>query len=442
MNKLYSLLLMVFLSMASVGQLNAQDESVAREWMEALLHSIRNDLARPTVHARNLYHLSAAMYDAWAFLNDEADTYMLGKTVNGYSCDSPYLQTLNKSDIDVEEVISRAAYTLLDHRFRNAERYPSLSQGYRNLMNQHGYSISEAVDISDASANALGKFIGECYVGYGWQDGSNESQRYLNNFYKPKNPPVEPRLPGNPNIVDLNRWQQIQLEVFIGQSGFVSGDLQPFLSPEWGNVYPFAMTEKDRTRKRRDGHDYWIYNDPGAPPKFEDFENGGHEFYKWNFSTVAIWSAHLSPWDNVMWDISPGSLGNNPELPNDWSEYEDFYNRREGGDASRGHAINPYTGEPYEPNIVPRGDYTRVLAEFWADGPDSETPPGHWFTILNYVNDHPALVKKFKGQGPVLSDLEWDVILCWVEPCTMLPFPHGASKATMTLFAPFQPFVG
>ncbi len=50
-----------------------------------------------------------------------------------------------------------------------------------------------------------------------------------------------------------------------------------------------------------------------------------------------------------------------------------------------------------------------MLAEFWADGPQSETPPGHWFSILNYVSDHPALEKRFNGTGPVLDDLEWDV---------------------------------
>ncbi|NND32497.1 MAG: T9SS type A sorting domain-containing protein, partial [Saprospiraceae bacterium] len=38
-----------------------------------------------------------------------------------------------------------------------------------------------------------------------------------------------------------------------------------------------------------------------------------------------------------------------------------------------------------------------------------ETPPGHWFTILNYVNDHPLFEKKFEGSGEVLDDLEWDV---------------------------------
>ena len=44
--------------------------------------------------------------------------------------------------------------------------------------------------------------------------------------------------------------------------------------------------------------------------------------------------------------------------------------------------------------MVLRGDYTRVLAEYWADGPDSETPPGHWFALLNYVSDQPDLIKK------------------------------------------------
>ena len=58
---------------------------------------------------------------------------------------------------------------------------------------------------------------------------------------------------------------------------------------------------------------------------------------------------------------------------------------------------------------MPRGDYTRVLAEFWADGPNSETPPGHWFTILNHVTDHPTVQRRIGGVGPELGPLEWDV---------------------------------
>lgn len=131
--------------------------------------------------------------------------------------------------------------------------------------------------------------------------------------------------------------------------------------------------------------------------------------YKWGFSMVSIWSSHLDPADNVMWDISPASIGNIQNLPLTIEEYQDFYDFLNGGDTGKGHAVNPHTGQPYEPQLVPRGDYVRALAEFWADGPDSETPPGHWFTILNYVNEHPEFEKRFRGQGPVLDDLEWDV---------------------------------
>ena len=48
------------------SSLQAQERSIAREWCDLLLESIRNDFARPPVHARNIHHVSAAMYDAWA----------------------------------------------------------------------------------------------------------------------------------------------------------------------------------------------------------------------------------------------------------------------------------------------------------------------------------------------------------------------------------------
>ena len=50
--------------------------------------------------------------------------------------------------------------------------------------------------------------------------------------------------------------------------------------------------------------------------------------------------------------------------------------------------------------MVKRGDYGRVLAEFWADGPDSETPPGHWFVLLNHVSDHEDFEPRWMGEAP------------------------------------------
>ena len=55
--------------------------SVARLWNEAALHAVRNDFARPTVHARSLFHIAVAMYDAWAAYDDNAPAWLLGNEV-------------------------------------------------------------------------------------------------------------------------------------------------------------------------------------------------------------------------------------------------------------------------------------------------------------------------------------------------------------------------
>jgi len=107
-------------------------------------------------------------------------------------------------------------------------------------------------------------------------------------------------------------------------------------------------------------------------------------------------SSWLDPTDSSPIDVSPTSRHNNTLGTNDGTGYP------EG---------NPETGEPYAENLVLRADYGRVLAEFWADGLDSETPPGHWNTVANYVSDHERFEKRFEGEGPVLDELEWDVKL-------------------------------
>ena len=201
------------------------------------------------------------------------------------------------------------------------------------------------------------------------------------------------------------------VRLYIDQAGNeFPGATPPFISPEWGEVTPFALSEADLTIRKRDGFRYRVYHDPGPPPYLDPGGRYRHSAaYQWGFVLVSIWSSHLDPADGVLWDISPAAIGNVPQLPRSMEAYPAFYDLFEGGDPGQGHELNPHTGQPYSPQWVPRADYARVLAEFWADGPDSETPPGHWFAILNYVNDHPALVRRFRGHGPVLDDLEWDV---------------------------------
>lgn len=393
-------------------QTQAMEKSIAREWNEVLLEAIRLDFARPTVHARNLFHSSIAMYDIWALFDDTADTFLLDKKVGEFSCflsslDEQRYLNLPAPDSVIDEAISYAMYRLILHRFANSNN-PQLTQFIAdNLMNDLGYDTNvETIDMDTASGAALGNYMAQCLIDFGFTDGSNEQNRYTNSYYLPINQALDPNLPGNPDIFDPDRWQPLDLPITIDQSGNpIDGEII-FLSPEWGNVLPFSLTDNEKTTYIRDSNEYHVYHDPGVPALF----SSSTEEYIWNNEVVAIWSSHLDPSDDVMWDISPATIGNSDSFPTTIAGLRDFYDRSGGGAADFGHVINPVTGQAYAPQLVPRGDYTRVLAEFWADGPDSETPPGHWFVILNeLVNDHSSFQARFRGQGDVLDDLEWDV---------------------------------
>lgn len=412
--------LLVILFFSSLTPIYSQQLSTARVWNEMVLQAIRNDNARPTVHARNLFHTSLAMYDAWAVYDDINDTYLLGKTVGIYTSPFSGVPTPNDRDAARREAMSYAVYRIIKHRFEDSPGADIIDLNSDIVFGAFGYNPAYTeTDYTNGVPAALGNYIAEQVLILGALDGSNESNDFENQYYQPINPNLNPTfgynspsLPfGNPRLIDANRWQALDIPGFVDQSGnlVTDGSNLNFLGAEWGNVTPFALTEAMSDTYQRDGNDYKIYLDPGDPVYIDTVNSDGTTAdYKWGFSMVGVWKTHTLE-DGVMMEISPNSIGNNPPLPTTLQGIQDFYNFLDGGDSSMGHTMNPKTGQPYAAQNVPRRDFTRVLAEFWADGPSSETPPGHWFTILNYINDHPDLVKKYKGQGITMSDLEWDV---------------------------------
>lgn len=387
-----------------------REVSVARIWNEVLLEGIRNDYARPTVHARNLWHSSAAMYDAWAAYDATASTWLLGKTQAGYNCSFARPNLPRDRQAAREEAVSFAAYRIILHRFRNSPGAELIAELAHRTMADLGFDGDDSsTAYQQGSPAALGNHIAACYIAYGLQDGSNEAKTYAHRAYKVLNPPIAPELPGNPNIVDLDRWQQITLTLSIDQSGNVVENTPRFIGPEWGAVDPFSLTDAVKTTCRRPGFEYPVYHDPGPPP---EHDGPLHGQYKWTHSLVAVWSGHLDPASKRgagLIDISPRSIGNIQSYPTTPEERRKFYDRLAGGTPEVGYTVNPATGKPYEPQLVPLADYARAIAEFWADGPHSETPPGHWFVIVNTIGEHPDLIKRFEGQGRVLGSLEWDV---------------------------------
>src|SRR5438067_9579158 len=83
--------------------------SIARRWDEALLDAIRRSLPNPPVHARNLFHLSVAMWDAWAAYDARADGYLTTQKVTGQDVTAAR-----------NEAISYAAYRVLGSRFKKS----------------------------------------------------------------------------------------------------------------------------------------------------------------------------------------------------------------------------------------------------------------------------------------------------------------------------------
>lgn len=398
--------------------------SAARNWNEALLAAIRRDLARPPVHARNLFHTSVLMYDVWAVLDPVATPLFLGRSLpraNGGTSTcalTPSQRTaLQQGSIDpMTERSIAIAYgmnKLLHHRFASSPNAAESAAMFDTLMTDMKLDPKAKTGSLQAGTQAqkmaaLGNYMADCLIDHGMKDGANEAGNYANQTYTPANGPLFTSEDGTSGINDPDRWQPLSLQRAIDQAGNPLANVPSFVCAEWGGVVPFAMSAAQSKPMQRGGFTWPVFHDPGPPARLRGV-GADPEAYKWNHAMVLQWSSHLDPSDGVMQDISPATLGNSAALPTDLASYKAFYNVA-GGVMQSGHTLNPKTGQPYAPNVVPRGDYTRVLSEFWADGPKSETPPGHWFVMFNHlVSDHPQVQKRYRGQGPVLDALEWDV---------------------------------
>lgn len=346
------------------------ERSVARHWNEAVLAAIRSDFPAPTIHARNLFHSSAAMWDAWAAYD-----------ANGTGVFVDEQRTSDDVQSDREEAMSYAAYRVLVARYLPSPRAEIAVTQLDDLMDALCYDRS-IITTEGESPAAFGNRTAETVLAFGLTDGSNEAEGYEAE-YQPVNPPLIVDRPGTV-MNDPNRWQPLELEVMVAQNGLPLEDtVQTFVGPNWGGVASFALPAADG-----DG----MAIDPGAPPLLGDPATDND--FKVAVNEVIRYSATLDPASGETIDISPGVQGN----------------RVLGSYDAAGHTVNPVTGEPYEPNVVPLGDYARVIAEFWADGPASETPPGHWNSIANVAVDDLARLGPLRvgGDGPEVDRLEYD----------------------------------
>ena len=384
----------------------ARAQSPLRHWNEVLLEAIRNDLARPNVHARNLYHWSVGVstLTQWAH-NGEAPMWPEGADL---SMDAEALEALVSDANGLPMAVASFTHRFIALRYAEAPGYAA-AMAHATAVFAADWGALPAGLAGEWPAAALGQALADAADAVWLADGANQTSNYANPCYTPANSPLDVTSAGECGAVlnDLNRWQPLSFGgSFVDQAGNETfQDVVPFSGANWGDVAPFALhLNHEPTLIERDGCTYPVYLDPGEPGWWETATDSGLYDYQTGFALVAAWQNHLDPTDGVVWDISPASTGNMNVYP----AYPDYlYDMTGGGDRGTGHALNPATEAPYEPEYVLRGDFTRVLAEFWADGPDSETPPGHWFNLLNEVSDHPEFSFLWQGVEVVPEDVWW-----------------------------------
>jgi hypothetical protein len=309
------------------------------------------------------------MWDAWAAFDP---------TAAGYT----YREKFVVADVPRAraEAISYAAFRILTARFANAVGGEESLQEFKAIMRSLCYPVRQTSREGD-QASAIGNRIAARILRRALEDGSNEGLGYLDADYVPVNAPLI-LADGGTFMADPNRWQPLQMAVAVSQNGIGTTNVQTAIGTHWGRVDGFGVLDPDGDA---------VAVDPGPPPRLGDPVSDA--VLKDELIEIVRDSALLDPRPGTAINISPGALGANPLGTNDGA----------------GHPLNPATGQPYSPQIVNLADYMRAATQFWADGPASETPPGHWNVILNDVGDELGANLRIGGTGPVVDRLQWDV---------------------------------
>ena len=134
--------------------------SVARVWDETILELIRQVVPEPTVHARNLFHMSAAMWDAWAAYDPTADGYFV-------------TERHEADDVTAarEAAVSYAAYRILLWRYATVADLPTAPESLGAVMASFCYR-TDFESVEGDSPAALGNRIAQTVIDRGADDGS------------------------------------------------------------------------------------------------------------------------------------------------------------------------------------------------------------------------------------------------------------------------------
>lgn len=204
-------------------------------WDQLAQQAVINTRPGPTIASRCYGMVHTAMYDAWAAYDPIATSTQLGNTLQRSEAEN--------TDANKTVAMSYAAYRVL------ADLFPTQVALFNNLMaslgldpNDKSSNITTAVGIGNVSARAL--------LAFRENDGSNQYEGYTDTTgYQPANTAD--------TVTNPDYWQPLQLP---------NGTVQSYLTPQWGNVTPFALTSGSQFRP--DGPETYLLPDGTINPEY------------------------------------------------------------------------------------------------------------------------------------------------------------------------------
>jgi len=255
------------------------DDNVVLRWDEQTLAAIRALKTGPTINARALAIVHTSMYDAWAAYDPTAVGTRLGASLRRPAAE----RTVASKSM----AISYAAYRALLNLF------PAKAADFTALMTAIGYDPGDT-STDPATPAGVGNTAAAAVLAFRADDGSNQTNGYADTSgYVPVNTPD--------TINDPFHWQPLRVPDGNGGS-----TVQKFLTPQWRDVTPFALTSPNQ------------FPLPGP-----------------TLTTLLLLDQEIT--DTLLQSAT----------------------------------LN---------------DQSKMRVEYWADGPTSETPPGHWCLFAQAIS--------------------------------------------------------
>ena len=313
---------------------SAQAVTVASDWIGAATQGVRNQPQGPTVASRLYGILGTAMYDAWSAYEATPISTVLGDTLQR--------PTSENTQANKQEAISFAAYRVL------TELLPTQTANLTARMNSLGYDPNNT-STDTTTAAGIGNTIAATLMNARRNDGSNQLNNYVDTIgYSTPNTPTQ--------VVNIELWTPESVPIDSGSA------LQNYLTPHWGTVQSFSLTDNAQYR----------------PPEIIRFL--------------------LDP--NASADLQAGTItrGDGTVVP--------ISAALVGVDINPAFIQQAVDVVAFSANLT---DEQKLIAEFWEDGPGTPFPPGTWMEFgqdisQRYNNTLDEDVQLFFALGNAVMD--------------------------------------